>query len=78
MRFKSVSISRWTETQPPSGTVHFSGDHGEISLKLDEEFCAKILEVCAEALIAESQRRAAAMTTELLQRNAIEHKPDAG
>lgn len=67
LQLKDLRMTRWVPTEPITGTVTFSGDHGEVKLILTEEHCSRILEVVAAALVEMAQEQAAALTTKIIE-----------
>lgn len=75
MRLKDLRITRsWSGANELRGTIQFSTEDGDISLKLKDEDARQILEYCAEAVVAATKRAADCMTKEALTTNLIEHE----
>jgi len=75
MRLKDLRITRnWSTDKELKGTIQFSTDNGDISLKLKDEDVRQILEYCAEAIVVATKRVADCMTKEALSENLIEHQ----
>ena len=53
------------------GNIRFSNDSGEVSLKLNQELCNKIFEICAEGLIETAKEAANNMTCEIIEHNKL-------
>ena len=75
---KSISMySGYSGNDPPSGTITFVGDLGEVQLKLTHETTAKIVEICADQIVTAVKQAATQMSVEALGVPALlEHKQD--
>jgi len=49
------------------GKITFSDDHGEVSIRLTEEHAHIILDVCADSLVATSQKIATEITANIIE-----------
>ena len=77
MKLKTMNIHRgYGEEAPLRGSISFSTDHGDVTLRLTDEECRPILDHCASAVVAASRRVAESITSEALATTAIEHKPE--
>lgn len=62
MKLKKLYISRSWNGETVSGDIEFSNDIGTVTLKLDNEACKKMLEICAESLVNISKEVATELT----------------
>jgi len=77
MKLQSLNVSRgWQEGNPLKAVVTFKSEHGDVTLNLDEELSAQILEVCAGEIVKASKQVAETLTAEVINRNLIEHKEE--
>lgn len=58
------------------GDIKFKTAHGTVELNLSQDDIRPILEHCAAAVVASSQRVAECLTADALAMTAIEHQPD--
>lgn len=52
------------------GKITFDSEHGEVSVRLNNEQMNRILSICADALIEESRHVASAMVAPLIEAKA--------
>ena len=69
MRIKSLSVSRetWKTGEPLIGSIRFENQFGEVEVKLDEDKCKALINIVADAMVAQAQA-----TANLLRDNIIE------
>lgn len=68
MELQSMTLrkcSSWDKTTGYTGDVTFSGDLGEVKLRVDDNISRRILEVCKDELIAATQLVAEKMVLNL-------------
>lgn len=71
--FKSLRLNRWFNGSL-RGEIEVEGDNGKIELKLTEELCSKILNLCADSLVEAAQEVAAEFRREsmMIQGEVVE------
>lgn len=55
--------------RPPEyyGTIKLNGDSSEITLRVDESFCRKVIELCADNIVETANETAKLMKNELIE-----------
>ena len=67
LAYMSLSRSQYGDDKGKvSGEIKFTGRSGSISLTLTESHCDKILDVVAEALVAQAQEAASNLTASVV------------
>lgn len=63
-----------------SGEIAFIGEVGKVNLVLSDEHCRRMLEICAEAIVASTKEVAEELTREALtiDQPKLEEKLDGG
>ncbi len=59
-----------------TGEITFTTAHGSVTLRLTQDEVRPILDHCAAAVVASSQRVAECLTADALATTAIEHQSD--
>ena len=69
MRIESLSITRrvWLPGQPLEGEIKFANAAGAIAVRLDDEKCRAMLEVVADAVVAQAQATAAILRDNIIE-----------
>ena len=68
MRVKQLKIERqwWKQNPLLEGKITFENGTGEITVNLDDAKCRAMLEVCADALVAQAQATAAILRDNII------------
>lgn len=69
MKLESIRLnapSRWDKWTGYRGEVVFDGPLGKVQINVDGELSRRILEICADELVAAAQEVATNMTAEIL------------
>lgn len=68
MLLKELTIRReyWVEGKPLKGEIEFDDPAGAIKLNLDEEQCARMLAIVADALVVTTKKIASELTSNVI------------
>lgn len=77
MLLKELNINRgWNDKDPLSGKIKVSGASGVIEIRLTEDHAAKIVAICATALVEVAQETSKLMTADLIEQSVAAALPD--
>lgn len=70
MKLESLRLHRGWGQKNLTGKAKFTNELGEIELNLNEDQCNRVLEICADSLVAVSKAAAEEMCVKVIQSTA--------
>lgn len=70
MKLESLHLHRGWGKKNLTGKAKFTNELGEIELNLNEDQCQRVLEICADSLVAVSKAAAEEMCVKVIQSTA--------